>query len=53
MDRIEFYSDQDIKAWIDEFQRSENLEKIVLPSVPFSWHEIIREWRKRQDLYDL
>jgi hypothetical protein len=48
-DSIEFYTDKQIDEWIKAFQRPENQDKVILSSVPFSWHEVIHEWRRRQN----
>ena len=48
-DSPEFYADKQINEWIQEFQKPENKDKEVLPSIPFGWYTLIHDWRRRQN----
>lgn len=41
-DHPDYYDDATLRAWIVEFNKPENFDKITLPHIPFSYPEIAR-----------
>lgn len=46
-DSIEFYSDETIQEWLQQFLNDEQ-ERIILPGIPFSYYEVARESIRRE-----
>jgi len=44
-DRVAFYSDEEIKKWLEDFKRT--ADSMFIPGCPFSYPEIRREYLRR------
>ena len=51
MDRIEYYSDEEIQKWMKRFDR-EPPNVMNLKGIPFSYKEILKEWYRREIVKD-